>query len=113
MKYLKIEKNKGFYWNGKKYQDIDKIDKDDLLRLLDSAEAEDFEIDIYNKNNLGNKDHQIIYENISNKLLQFLDDKDHFKREVDRLYIEAINKYSVKTTTEDIDDSEDSGGEGQ
>ena len=31
MKYLKIENNKGFYWDGKEYQEIDKIDKNGLL----------------------------------------------------------------------------------
>lgn len=95
MKSLKIEENKGFYWNGSEYKEIDKITKDDLLTLLNLAETDDFELDPYNESLIANRAHQIIYENIFNKFSQFLGDKEQFKREVDELYKEAIGKYSV------------------
>jgi hypothetical protein len=107
MKYLKIEDNKGFYWNGKEYQEIDKINKDDLIVLLNAAEAEDFELDAYDENLLGNKAHQVIYENIHSKFEQFLSDKNQFKTEVDNLYKDAIGKYSADIQNEKLDDADD------
>lgn len=104
MKYLQIKDNKGQYWDGKKYQDLDKIDKDGLLALLNAAETNDFEMDTYNEGLLGNKAHQIIYENIHSKFQQFLNDKGHFKTEVDNLYKEAIGKYSADIRNESLDD---------
>ena len=101
MKYLKIENNKGFYWDGNAYQDIDKINKDGLLMLLNSVETDDFELDSYDESLLGNKAHQVIYENIHSKLAQFLNDKDQFKTEVSKLYKEAIGKYTVDVKDED------------
>ena len=104
MKYLKIEGKKGLYWDGSQYKEIDKINKDDLLILLNSAEKDDFELDPYEESLIGNRAHQIIYENIYNKLKQF--DKDQFKKEVDKLYKMAINKYSGEVVAEDADDQE-------
>lgn len=106
MKYLKIDDNKGYYWDGSNYQEIDKIDKDGLLVILKSAEADDFEMDAYDENLIGNRAHQIIYENIHSKLEQFLSDKDQFRTEVDKLYKEAIQKYSVEINDNEPDDIE-------
>ncbi len=111
MKYLKIEDNKGFYWDGEKYQEIDKINKDDLLALLNTAETDDFELDAYDEDLLGNKAHQIIYENIYLKFEQFLNDKNQFKTEVDSLYKKAIGKYSVDIQNKHFDDIGDSESE--
>jgi len=107
MKYLKIDDNKGFYWDGNEYQEIDKINKDDLLGLLNVAETDEFEMDVYDENLLGNKAHQVIYQNIYSKFEQFSTDKSQFKAEVDNLYKEAIGKYSADVQSEDIDDIEE------
>jgi hypothetical protein len=104
MKYLKIEDNKGFYWDGNKHQEIDKINKDDLLGLLNAAETDEFEVDNYDENLLGNKAHQVIYQNIHSKFEQFLSEKGQFKTEVDNLYKEAVGKYSVNVQNEDLDE---------
>jgi hypothetical protein len=101
MKYLKIEDQKGLFWDGNEYQPIDKINKKDLLNLLNRSEGDDFEMDPYNEQLLPNKAHQIIYENLHNKLEQFLADKGQFKREVNNLYKEAIGKYSAEVTHEE------------
>jgi hypothetical protein len=106
MKYLKIEKNKGYYWDGNKYQEIDKINRDGLLALLNAAESDIFELDAYDESLLGNKAHQVIYENIHSKFAQFLNDKNQFKSEVDNLYKEAIGKYSVNIQNESLDDTD-------
>lgn len=111
MKYLKIENNKGFYWDGKEYQEIDKIDKNGLLALLSAAETESFELDAYDESLLANKAHQVIYENIHSKFEQFLNDKAQFKTEVDGLYKEAIGKYSADVESEKLDDADDADGD--
>lgn len=103
MKYLEIRENKGYYWDGEKQVEIDKIDKEGLLTLLNNAEKDNFEIDAYQEELLQNKAHQIIYENIYKRLKQFLDDKDHFKRDVDNLFKTAIAEYSVDNTEQEVD----------
>jgi hypothetical protein len=108
MKYLKIENNKGLYWDGNEHKEIDKIDKDGLLVLLNAAEKDDFQLDSYNEKLLENKAQQVIYENIYLKLEQFLKDKDQFKTEVDKLYKEAIGKYSADVKKEGYDEIDDS-----
>lgn len=107
-KYLKIEDNKGYYWDGAVYQEIDKINKKGILTLLRAAEADDFEFDAYDESLLGNKAHQIIYENLATKFDEFSSDKEQFKREVDNLYREAIGKYSAEIK----DEEEEGSGEG-
>jgi len=106
MKYLKIENDKGFYWNGTDYVEINKIDKDDLFTLLNAAESNDFEMEPYDETLLGNKAHQIIYENIYTKLEQFVNEKEQFKKEVDILYHDAISKYQVEFKDEDLEEAD-------
>lgn len=108
MKYLKIENNKGLYWNGEEYQEINKINKDGLLVLLNAAETDVFELDAYDEKLLGDKAHQVIYENVYSKFEQFLNDRDQFRTEVDDLYKEAIGKYSVDIEYEKLDEVDSS-----
>lgn len=107
MKYLKIKDSKGFYWNGDDYQEIDKINKDDLLVLLNAAEEEDFEIEEYDEEKLQHKAHQIIYGNLHNKLQQFLTNKNEFKLEASELYNDAIRKHSVDLDEESDEETTD------
>ena len=97
MKYLKIEDNKGYFIKDKTqlavWTEIDQIEKDDLLKLLDNATNDDFELDLYDENLLGNKAHQIIYKHLSEKFTMFLTNKDRFKDEADSVYKDAIEKY--------------------
>ena len=97
MKYLKIEENKGYFIKDKgqpdQWTEIDKIEKDDLLKLLDYATTEDFEFDQYNEAILGNKAHQIIYKHLAEKFTIFLSNKDRFKDEAENIYKDAIEKY--------------------
>ncbi|HTR40458.1 MAG TPA: hypothetical protein VMH87_02420 [Pseudomonadales bacterium] len=107
MKYLKIKDNKGYYWDGAKDQELDKINKQGIIVLLKAAESGDFEMDKYDQKLLGNRAHQIIYEHLFNKFEEFLGDKKQFKREVEVLYKEAIGKYSAEI----IDEEEENDGE--
>ncbi len=107
MKYLKIQDNKGFYWDSEKYQEIDKINKDGLLILLNTAETESFEMDTYDEDLLSNKAHQVIYENIYSKFKQFLNEKSQFKTEVNSLYKEAVNKYGADESDDSFEEIEE------
>lgn len=97
MKYLKIENNKGYYIkdiaNPTNWIEIDQIEKDDLLNLLDLATNQDFELDTYDENLLGNKAHQIIYKHIAEKFATFLSNKHRFKDEAENLFKTALEKY--------------------
>lgn len=100
MKYLKIDDNKGYYLkivsSDSVWTEIDKINKDDLLSLLNSTISSDFEMDVYSEEKLANKAHQIIYKNIYEKFTNLQAMRDKFKDESESLYKEAIGKYSPK-----------------
>lgn len=96
MKYLKIEDNKGYYLKPSDqttWVEIDKINKEDLLALLDYAISDGFEMDPYFESVLANKAHQIIYRNIAEKFSNLSASKDSFKDESESLYKDAIAKY--------------------
>lgn len=97
MKYLKIEDNKAFFIKDKAqpedWTEIDKIEKNDLLKILDYAAEEDFEMDEFDEANLGHKAHQIIYKSLHEKLNIFLENKERFKDQTDGIYKEELEKY--------------------
>ena len=97
MKYLKIEGNKAFYIKDnaqpEDWTEIDKIEKDDLLRLLDHATKDDFEMDNYEEALLSHKAHQIIYKSLHEKLNIFLGNKDTFKDLTESIYKDELEKY--------------------
>lgn len=96
MKYLEIKDNLGFYTINNEEKTIDKINRNDLLALIDLALGDNFEMDPYDSNKLQNKAHQIIYENIYKKINSLISDKEQFKRKADSMYKNAINKYGVQ-----------------
>ena len=104
MKYLEIRDNKGYYLKDEVMVEIDKINKDDLLLLLDHAREDDFEMDDYVETDIQNKAHQIIYQNIHTKLGEFLTDKERFDREVDSMYSEAVGEYGADLEAESDED---------
>jgi hypothetical protein len=94
MKYLKIERNKGFFsTDGQKWNPIDELSKEDLLKLIDFAVKKDFEMDTFDSTKIANQAHQIIYKNIFEKLEELEKNKSRFKDESKSLYKEAIAKY--------------------
>ena len=111
MKYLVIKDSKGYYRNDNEMVEIDKINKDDLLKLINHAEESEFEMDTYEENQLQNKAHQIIYQGIHTKLSDFLRDKEQFNRDVDALYAEAVGEYGADVEVEtDEEDGEEAKG---
>lgn len=99
MKYLKIERDKGYYRidaTKDDWIDLDQISKDDLLNLLDIASKEDFEMDVYESELLQNPAHNIIYKNISTKFSEFLTNKTRFRDTAETMYVTAKLRYTAE-----------------
>ncbi len=95
MKCLKIENGKGFYRLDKEdWHPIDKLNKEDLLTLVNLSLTDDFEMDEFDKEKLEHKAHQVIYKNIFEKLSELGKKKNRFKDESELLYKSAFEKYS-------------------
>lgn len=76
---------------------IDQISKEDLFKLLDLCITEEsFEMDPYDATLLQNKAHQIIYNNIYQKLDDLRRQRVRFSDETTVLYRNAIEKYSAE-----------------
>lgn len=100
MKYLKIEADKGYFLRPKdattqEWTEIDKINKDDLLYLLNNALTSEFEMDVFDESKMANKAHQIIYKNVQEKFSGLVSMKSKFKDESEGFYKEAVEKYSA------------------
>ena len=94
MKYLYIENGQGFFSvSGLETdkQTIDKIRKEDLLRLLNL---------IVDEESLKNPAHKIIYKNIYDKFDALIKKRVQFKDETCDLYKSAIEKYSTELSEE-------------
>ncbi len=96
MKYLKIEQYKGYFFTEtSNYEEIDKIGKTELFYLLNKATEDDnFEMDKFQDDNIGNKAQQIIYKNLFDKFTHLVQNKTRFKDESEQLYKDALEKYS-------------------
>ncbi|MFD2165183.1 hypothetical protein ACFSJY_02810 [Thalassotalea euphylliae] len=96
MKYLKIENAQAkFSINGDDWISIDQINKENLLKLVDMALLEDFQMDNPDEGKIGNDAHKIIYQNIYEKLSQLTSERKNFKDESESTYKDAIEKYTV------------------
>lgn len=100
MTYLKIDNNKGYYRieTTGDWIEIDQIGKDDLLKLLNIATKQDFEMDEYKDKLLQNPAHNIIYKNIYRKFSELLGNKTRFQDSVNSMYKSAIDKYTIELT---------------
>lgn len=94
MKILEIKNGKGYFLKGEATVELDQIGKEDLLELLDTAIASEFEMDEYDVGKLHNKAHQIIYKHLHQKFVELRQNKDRFKDESERAYKDAIEKYN-------------------
>lgn len=96
MKLLKIEDNKGCYFvTQDKFATVDKITKDDILRLVSLTldMNQEVEFDEYDVDNLKNKAHQIIYKSIVEKLQELKKRRKEYTDESERLYLTEYEKY--------------------
>lgn len=97
MKILRIRDNKGEYCvNGKDYNPIDAISKDEILQLIDLLTSEDCEMDdLVNDSDLPNKAHLIIYRSLLGKFKELQNNKAFFQDMRENEYKDAINKYRL------------------
>ena len=93
MKLLKTETNKGHYLKNGNYEPIDKITKEDLLKLVELTLIEDVEFDEYSEETIRDHAHQIIYKSIHDKLTDLAPRKQEFIDESQRLYLQDYGKY--------------------
>ena len=104
MKLLKIEDNKGFYFVAQgKFATVDKITKDDILRLVNLTldTKSEVEFDEYNADNLKNHAHQIIYKSIFEKLQRLKKRRQEFIDESERLYLSEYERYQDEPSQQD------------
>jgi hypothetical protein len=94
MKLLKIENHLGMYLNKEGgYSTIDKITKEDLLRLVEGILEGTGELEPYEEDEIKNQAHQVVYKSIYNNLKALDERKQEFKDESERLYIDDYKKY--------------------
>ncbi len=97
MKLLKIEDDRGHFLDEKNgFTTIDKITKQDLLRLVDLTLAVEVEFDEYDHEAIKNPAHQILYKSIYEKLRGLKDRKKDFTDESERQYLQEYEKYREK-----------------
>jgi len=95
MKLLRISDNAGqFVAADGSYVSIDKIDKENLLRLMGNVLDDDvFELDPYDAQAIKNQAHQVIYKSIAQKLSELRDRRESFVDDSARLYLEDYERY--------------------
>jgi hypothetical protein len=94
MKLLRIDETGQFLKADGTYELIDKINKDDLLRLVDrTLEDENFEMDAYDDKLIKNQAHQVIYKSICQKLAELRKRRREYIDESARLYLDEYERY--------------------
>ena len=103
MKYLVIDRSLAYYTVDTSVQPnmpIDKITKEDLMKLVELSLTDDFEMDPFDKNKLKNAAHAIIYKNLYQKLQALKMQKNKFMDEKTAMYRKAIEEYKVELERE-------------
>ena len=95
MKLLSINESIGqFLTADGDYALIDRITKDDLLRLVDHIlDDEATELDAYDDQLIKNQAHQVIYKSVYQKLVELKGRRQEFIDESARLFLEDYEKY--------------------
>lgn len=99
MKFLVIDRSLAYYTVDASVQPnkpIDKITKEDLMKLVELSLTDAFEMDPFDENKLKNAAHAIIYKNIYQKLQALKKQKNKFMDEKAAMYRNAIEAYKVE-----------------
>jgi hypothetical protein len=72
---------------------LDRITKEDLLKLVDLTLTQEVEFDDYDSEAVKNQAHQILYKSIWEKLRGLKDRKEAFTDETERLYLKEYERY--------------------
>lgn len=103
MKLLSIKDGAGYYLGGTgDVISVDKLTKEDLLRLVNLTLTDEAEFDEYDESVIKNKAHQIVYKSVFEKLRELSKRKQEFIDESERLFLDAYEKYredSVQKST--------------
>lgn len=103
MKLLKIENNLGYFLNEDGgYLPIDKITKEDLLRIMNGVLEGSGGLDPYIEEDIKNQAHQVVYKSMYNNLKALEDRKQEFVDESERLYLEDYKKYVEDLAQQDV-----------
>ena len=97
MKLLRIKDNAGYHYDNQgEFAKVDKVTKEDILRLVSLTLDTDQEVefDEYDVDKLKNHAHQIIYKSIFDKLQELKKRRKEFIDESARLYLSEYEKYS-------------------
>jgi len=102
MKLLKIENNRGhFVLADGRFESLDKLTKEDLLRLVDLSLTEEVDFDDYEDSSLANQAHQIIYKSVYEKLTELASRREEFTDESEGLYVEEYDRYRAELSGDD------------
>lgn len=94
MKLLKIDDQLGSFLDDQGgFTSIDKITKEDLLRLVNLTLGGDVEFDEYKDEYIKNHAHQIVYKSIFEKLRGLQQRRQDFIDESERLYLKEYERY--------------------
>jgi hypothetical protein len=94
MKLLKIEEPVGqFLTKYGTYYTIDKITKEDLLRITESVLENSGELELYDEEKIKNQAHQVVYKSIYSNLKALENRRQEFIDESERLYLDDYKKY--------------------
>ena len=95
MKLLMIDEGKGYFLGeDSEHQPIDRLAKEDLLRMVNQTlNEDDILFDAYDEDSLHNQAHQIIYKAVYSKLHSLRERRSEFVDESERLFLEEYESY--------------------
>lgn len=95
MKLLKISESCGHFRSASgEYVPVDKISRDDLLRLVTwTLDETEVEYDPYDESTIQHQAHQVIYKSILQKLQSLRNRRQSFTDESARLFLDDYEKY--------------------
>jgi hypothetical protein len=95
MKLLKVSDGEASYLGPDgTFVSVDRIAKEDLLRLVDLTLSEDVEFDSYDETAVKNQAQQIIYKSVVERLEELKERREEFTDESERLYLAEYERYS-------------------
>lgn len=99
MKILKIENNEGFYYSIKNnnYCKLNEINAEDILDIVKyvlDENNDDIEIDSYDEKLINNGAQKVIYNNLSIKLNDLINNKSNILDQIKKEYEDLYKKYN-------------------
>lgn len=102
---MKISDGGAFYCAADgEFAAIDKITKEDLVRLVDLTLSRDVEFDEYDEETVRNQAQQIVYKSVVEKLGELKQRKKEFTDESERLYLQEYERYSEELSESDAEE---------